>query len=86
MNLVDVDKLKELIADEDGDRYGYLSMTDLENAEIIEAKPAKPGKWKTKEIPSRIWVCSRCEGLVYVAHYCNSCYYRYCPNCGAKME
>ena len=85
MNLVDIDKLKELIADpDDSPRYGYLSMFDLEGAEIIEAEPVKHGEWKSKETPSRLWVCSECEGLVNVGYYCNSCYYNYCPYCGAK--
>lgn len=78
MNLVDVDKLKELIADpDDSPRYGYLCMFELEDAEIIEAEPVKHGKWKSKETPSRLWVCSECEGLVNVGYYCNSCYYDY---------
>lgn len=71
-------------------RWGRLAevkdMINLKNAKIIETQPVKHGKWKSKETPSRLWVCSECEGLVNVAYYCNSCYYDYCPNCGAKMD
>lgn len=86
MNLVDVDKLKELIADpDDSARYGYLSMFDLEDAEIIEAEPVKHGKW-IGQPPTKHWLCSKCNSITTTAHYCWSCYFEYCPYCGAKMD
>lgn len=32
------------------------------------------------------WVCSNCQGVITVAHFCKECYYDYCPHCGAKMR
>lgn len=35
---------------------------------------------------SNKWCCSKCNGLVETAHYCLSCYYKYCPNCGEHIS
>ena len=49
----------------------------------------KHGNWitgKTDILPTRLFTCSECRGLVEIAHYAYKCYYNYCPNCGAKMN
>lgn len=81
MNLVDIDKLKELIADpDDSARYGYLSMFDLENAEIIEAEPVKHGKWLISS-DGYYPYCSECKKEPK-----NREMTKFCAECGAKMD
>jgi len=50
----------------------------------VDAAPVRHGWW-VKE-PDRNyhyrWYCSKCEFIVGII----SKFYRYCPNCGAKME
>lgn len=44
----------------------------------VEAEPIKHGRWKSLGKYDR--ECSCCLGIVDVTNY------RYCPNCGAKMD
>lgn len=46
----------------------------------------KSGLWLSGSEPTKEFVCSECKGLVQTACYTFRCYYRYCPNCGAKMD
>lgn len=41
---------------------------------------------KSTNSPNKQFFCSNCGGMVELAHYSFTCYYRYCPSCGAKME
>lgn len=101
MNLVDVDKLKELIADpDDSARYGYLSMFDLEDAEIIETQPVRHGKWK-EEVAHKEWAgllpnAWEEEATIHNGntsdYWCSECHSKglhhwgYCCVCGAKID
>lgn len=64
----------------------YLVHKDIP---LVEAKPLRHGKW---EFQTGNVSCSK-----YICSYCNDCKitatsdselneYRYCPNCGAKMD
>lgn len=58
----------------------------IDRAETINIFPVIHGCWKSfGSLPSNKWICSECNGLVEVAHYCTECYYNFCPNCGVKM-
>lgn len=45
------------------------------------------GRWKSgiKTI-TKEFCCSECSGLVILPVHAATCYYNYCPNCGAKMD
>lgn len=59
-------------------------IADIPSADV---QPVKHGHWKAYgSLPTNQWSCSECRGLVEVSHYCNECYYDFCPNCGAKMD
>lgn len=54
-------------------------------------KPIIKAIWERRGVksvnnPSKQFFCSNCGGMVELAHYCFTCYYRYCSFCGAKME
>ena len=58
----------------------------LNDAPTIEAKPVKHGEWLFDKV---VWHCSLCgtnptRGMGYTQGEHNL--YRYCPNCGAKMN
>lgn len=53
---------------------------------VADVEPVRRGHWTPHgSPPENIWCCSECKALTETAHYCNKCYYDYCPNCGAKM-
>lgn len=55
----------------------------IEDAPTIDAKPVKHGYWKGKPIAGYSDVrCSKC-GNVFMD---NTGKWKYCPNCGAKMD
>lgn len=59
----------------------------IEQITAEDVQPVKHGHWKAYgSLPTNQWSCSECRGLVEVSHYCNECYYDFCPNCGAKMD
>ena len=54
---------------------------DIEKVPGVDAEPVRCGEW-TEPYKGDIWdfyICSRCK-------YGSDNKYRYCPNCGAKME
>lgn len=36
-------------------------------------------------LPTKLWKCKHCQGVVEMPRYCNECYYDFCPNCGHNM-
>ena len=54
----------------------------------IEAEPVRHGRWRNRldEEITKEFICSECFGLVRMHANAFSCYYKYCPNCGAKMD
>ena len=64
--------------------YDALSIIDGMMDDTIEAEPVKHGRWvEVHRTPfgSSTYRCSVCEG--YMPFYNG---YKYCPNCGAKMD
>ena len=78
------------------DDYYYDQTWEDEEKEESEAQPErKKGKWKAKEERRKQerFICSECGGLASSPWIGsrkdtrpNVCHYRFCPNCGAKME
>ena len=85
--------LKRTIHSENTDyQTGYMSALSVVEGMIVvqpaaDVEPVRHGHWTPHgSPPENIWCCSECKALRETAHYCNKCYYDYCPNCGAKMR
>lgn len=61
--------------------YGDV-MKVIEDAPLIEAEPVRHGVWVCGDYYDIGDVCSECDWDSLVS----PCDYRYCPNCGAKMD
>lgn len=67
-----------------GSCFMGLALEAVEDAPTIEPE-RKRGKWiPENRTMDAFWVCSSC-GFPSEAHAANILY-KYCPNCGAKME
>lgn len=82
MRLIDADELRkhafwECYDNPDYD-YQYVTIDQINYAPTIDAEPVKHGHWKPLGKYDR--ECSCCYGIVDVTNF------RYCPNCGAKMD
>ena len=81
--LIDTEYLLDLIKDIDGERYGYIDAEDINNAPTVDAVPVKHGHWIGKPLAGYSTVkCSAC-GSAFVE---NNGKWKYCPDCGAKMD
>lgn len=58
--------------------YGYVSEHEILNAPTAEPKV---GKWLDNK-----WLGEKCSICSWELHYINFGQFKYCPNCGAKME
>ena len=57
----------------------------IENAPTIEAEPVRHGRWRYVG-DNNVFACSECKKVIETAYCRYECYYRHCPNCGAKMD
>lgn len=92
--LIDADALNYVrvrIAHEDGTIGGYNAVvpsSEIKNAPTVDAVPVKHGKWIDEGqyadfFPHHAWRCSECgEHVIEI----DTPWYRYCPNCGARMD
>ncbi len=84
MRLIDANALEEILDEEFRNYSSFAKLLLisfakrlLSDAPTIEAKPVKHGHW-VKQM-NGFDECSECK-------YHGSMVFRYCPNCGAKME
>lgn len=60
----------------------------LDDSPAADVQPVKHGRW----IPShpvdveKEFKCIACQGLVCLPVFAKTCYYDFCPNCGAIMD
>lgn len=54
----------------------------IEDAPLIEAEPVRHGVWMCGDYYDVGDVCPECDWDSLIS----PCDYRYCPNCGAKMD
>lgn len=59
-----------------------IPIIDIEHAPTIDAAPVKHGRWVQEEDRDNHWHCSNCIVVWGVTHRA----FKYCPNCGAKMD
>lgn len=82
MRLIDADALKEIYSGNGTFTEAHFRTAINEQPTIIVA-PVRRGKWIIKCRKGELFVkifCSNC------GFYCQDDTYRYCPDCGAKME
>lgn len=96
MRLIDADKLEDVLAKHQALYYGdsdyyegisqgfNLAIYDVKEAPTIDAEPVRHGKWIWEE---QVYNCSVCSHKAYGNILeCMDGTYKYCPNCGARME
>lgn len=76
---------------ETGGFTNYSNYSDLwdevDDMPAADVQPVKHGSW----IPShpvdvaKEFKCTACQGLVCLPVFAKTCYYDFCPNCGARM-
>lgn len=87
--LIDADALKKVIYFETNHlgidfHKSKLIGIAIDNAPTIEAEPVRHGKWIWEE---QVYNCSVCSHKAYGNILeCMDGTYKYCPNCGARME
>lgn len=69
----------------DGIATVNIDLCDIPTADVVEVKH---GEWESKGTHGDFEEkrCSICNGLLLVRWYDRTMEYRYCPNCGAKMD
>lgn len=100
MRLIDADALNEFlkgsfqtenIRSDDNDGYFFQKgwndairfiLIFLEKKPVIETDPVRHGVWVCGDYYDVGDVCSECDWDSLIS----PCDYRYCPNCGAKMD
>lgn len=87
MRLIDADWLKNKATPRDRNGITEFITTVLfgliDRAPTIDAEPVRHGKWIGKPIAGYCTVrCSVCGDVLLM----NDGKYRYCPNCGARMD
>ena len=62
-------------------RASAMAVEMIKDAPTIDAAPVKHGRWElVDEAEPRRYGCSKCSCLSWYGTY------KYCPNCGAKMD
>lgn len=86
MRLIDKDKLKvkaEHIIGINGSSDAWHILSEIDNAEEIDAEPVRHGHWVFGNTLGHSWMkCSEC----LVSQNGQTATYTYCPNCGARMD
>lgn len=65
-----------------GNRYGGF-LLELDAMPAADVVPVVHGRWLSCEVHNDIEQCSEC-GMIF--HYPSYYGYKFCPNCGAKMD
>ena len=82
MRLIDGDELRDIYSSVPNGVYttGHI-ITAIDECKTIDAAPVKHGRWElVDEAEPRRYGCSECSCLSWYGTY------KYCPNCGAKMD
>lgn len=78
MQLIDSGKLIEYCNNQ---KVKTIDANDIARFPTVDAAPVKHGRWElVDEAEPQRYGCSKCSCLSWYGTY------RYCPNCGAKMD
>lgn len=89
MRLIDADELmkhKGNCYDEEGHLLYAVGTGNIMRMTTIDAVPVKHGKWNCSDDLYESAVCSSCKWDSGEAWEYAKKNFRYCPNCGARME
>ncbi len=94
MRLIDADKIntKDVIggASEFANDIRKAMQDLIDNAPTVDAEPLRHGKWIAVDdeyMDETLYKCSEChEDFVTIDGMPAQNLYKYCPNCGAKMQ
>lgn len=67
----------------------YLEEAGVAFGEKAELQRVKHGKWKPRgqiDRYSRCYECTVCKERVWLTDMVQNCEFKYCPNCGSRME
>ena len=70
------------------DYSNYSNLWDeVDNMPATNVQPVKRGRWENEYLEDDIWwaECSNCKQETH-SRYGRPSTYRYCPNCGARMD
>ena len=93
--LIDADELFDTLAKRWGipkDWDGRIEQTcedafgEIENAPTVDAAPVVHGQWEKHPNMYGFVRCSECRDCVVWDEWVNNEKWKYCPNCGAKMD
>lgn len=68
-----------------GDPIEVVEVSDIDDAPTIEAGTVRHGEWLDSGINGTV-SCSLCKFTDFFAKQNRVMLFKYCPNCGAKME
>ena len=83
MRLIDADALGELVS------HGVVHYEDIMAQPTVDAEPVRRGKWKQWDDYGfdETYKCTACgESFVLIEGTPITNGYKYCPNCGARMD
>lgn len=67
--------------------YLTKAITEIENAPAVDVQEVKHGEWMLEREPNGKPYCYHCSVCDNDYHFIGiTVHYRYCPNCGAKMD
>lgn len=87
--LIDADEAKNVIRKNDWSNPCVPTVVSviLDRIPTIEAEPVRHGRWRSgAKTITKDFVCSECLGHVILHAHAATCWYNYCPHCGAKMD
>ena len=80
------DDLKPYDHYDDGDRDAMDNVDDWMDGNQVEAEPVRHGYWKNANGRPKTYI-RKCSVCGKEAYFCGrGCSYKFCPNCGSKME
>ena len=91
MRLIDADAMKEYIDAQKGRPFigctvGEALKIMTDEQPTVEAKPVRHGRWKDCTNHESVDFEDKCSVCGYTMFADFSHRFRYCPNCGARME
>ena len=88
MRLIDIEDVALLKTVTDGGLSAKKLWRRINNQPTVDAVPVRHGKWIDEGqyadfFPHHAWRCSECgEHVIEI----DTPWYKYCPNCGARMD
>ena len=93
---VNADKLLEYLekeAESEDVKYSFIgagvqaTINEIKKFPLEDVKPVIHAHWETTKLTSKwIFVCSHCHDGWYERYEDDNIIWKYCPDCGAKMD